>query len=90
MESIHDNSMGAHPTDYLNVQLSNTTGIIGTSLIPAFLHLATFKLITFFQPVEENVNHLVEALRDAGRNPDAAAPQIALINASKEFIQVVT
>lgn len=39
------------------------------------------------KPVEESVNHLVEALRDAGRNPDVAAPQLALITASKEFIQ---
>lgn len=41
-----------------------------------------------FQPVEEHINQLVEALRDTARNPDIAAPQLALINASKEFIQV--
>ena len=41
-----------------------------------------------FQPVEEHINQLVEALRDTARNPDIAAPQLGLINASKEFIQV--
>ena len=45
-------------------------------------------MTSFFQPVEENINHLVEALRDTGRNPDVAAPQLGLISASKEFIQV--
>lgn len=43
------------------------------------------------KPVEEHINQLVEALRDASRNPDCqpdlAAPQLALINASKEFMQ---
>lgn len=47
-------------------------------------------MTSFFQPVEENINHLVEALRDTGRNPDVAAPQLGLISASKEFIQVGT
>ncbi|XP_073240951.1 talin-like [Porites lutea] len=42
------------------------------------------------KPVEENVNHLVEALRETTRNPDMAAPQLGLISASKEFIQPTT
>lgn len=41
-----------------------------------------------FQPVEEHINQLVEALQDTARNPDIAGPQLGLINASKEFIQV--
>lgn len=44
----------------------------------------------FLQPVEESINHLVESLKETGRNPDVAAPQLALINTSKEFIQVDT
>ena len=47
-------------------------------------------LINFVQPVEETINQLVEALTETSRNPDIAAPQLGLINASKEFIQVGT
>ena len=47
-------------------------------------------MLSSFQPVEENVNHLVEALRETTRNPDMAAPQLGLISASREFIQVAT
>lgn len=39
--------------------------------------------------MEESINHLVESLKETGRNPDVAAPQLALINTSKEFIQVI-
>lgn len=40
--------------------------------------------------MEESINHLVESLKETTRNPDVAAPQLALINTSKEFIQVDT
>ena len=38
--------------------------------------------------MEEHINQIVEAIRDTERNPDVAGPQLSLINASKEFIQV--
>ena len=43
--------------------------------------------IFFLQPVEENLNQLLKAIRDSNDNPDSAGPQLALINVSKLFIQ---
>ena len=54
------------------------------------LHQLVVSEPCFLQPVEESINHLVESLKETGRNPDVAAPQLALIKTSKEFIQVDT